>query len=81
MRTAAVVAVLATIWVLSWGSASIANIVTGVLVGTALVMLVAGLRGTKQPLVIRPARHRPAARAPAIAHPHRHRRRRAAGLL
>ena len=54
MRTAAVVVVLAAIWVLLWGSASVANIVTGVLVGTALVMLVPGLRGTKQPLVIRP---------------------------
>jgi multicomponent Na+:H+ antiporter subunit E len=54
MRTAAVVVVLAAIWVLLWGSASIANVVTGVLVGTALVMLVPGLRGTQQPLVIRP---------------------------
>jgi multicomponent Na+:H+ antiporter subunit E len=54
MRTAAVVVVLAAIWVLLWGSASIANVVTGVLVGTALVMLVPGLRGTAQPLVIRP---------------------------
>jgi len=54
MRTAAVVVVLAAIWVLLWGSASVANIVTGVLIGTALVMLVPGLRGTKQPLVIRP---------------------------
>ncbi len=54
MRTAAVVVVLAAIWVLLWGSASIANVVTGVLVGTALVMLVPGLRGTQEPLVIRP---------------------------
>ena len=29
MRTAAVVVVLAAIWVLLWGSASVANIVTG----------------------------------------------------
>ena len=77
----------------------LANIVTGVLVGTALVMLVPGLRGTEAAARHSADRHRPAARAlprrpdplehradprdhrPAVAHPHRHRRRRAAGLL
>ena len=54
MRTAAVVVVLAAIWVLLWGSASAANVVSGLLVGAALVTLVPGLRGPDRPLVIRP---------------------------
>ena len=35
---------LAVIWVLLWGSASFANVMSGLLVGTVLVLLVPGLR-------------------------------------
>ena len=54
MRSTAVIVVLAAIWVLLWGSASAANIVTGLLLGAALVTLVPGLRGPDRPLVMRP---------------------------
>ena len=36
---------LATIWVLLWGSASVANVVTGLAIGWLLVLVVPGLRG------------------------------------
>ncbi len=54
MRSAAVIVVLAAIWVLLWGSASVANIISGLLVGAVLVTLVPALRGPDRPLVMRP---------------------------
>ena len=54
MRSAAVIVVLAAIWVLLWGSASVANIISGLVVGAVLVTLVPALRGPDRPLVMRP---------------------------
>ena len=45
---------LATIWVLLWGSASPANILSGLAVGWLLVMVVPGLRRGGGRVVIRP---------------------------
>jgi len=45
---------LAAIWVLLWGTASPANVLGGVAVGTLLVLLLPGLRTDGGPLVIRP---------------------------
>lgn len=44
MRSLAYVGTLAAIWVLLWGSASPANVLSGLAVGGALVLLVPGLR-------------------------------------
>ena len=44
MRSIGVVIALAFIWVLLWGSASAANVVSGLAIGTVLVLLVPGLR-------------------------------------
>jgi len=45
---------LAAIWVLLWGTASPANVLGGVAVGTLLVLLLPGLRTDGRPLVVRP---------------------------
>jgi multicomponent Na+:H+ antiporter subunit E len=44
VRSLGYVVALAAIWVLLWGSASPANVLSGLAVGTALVFLVPGLR-------------------------------------
>jgi multicomponent Na+:H+ antiporter subunit E len=44
MRTSAFVVALAAIWVLLWGSASFANVASGLLVGVVIVFTVPGLR-------------------------------------
>ena len=56
MRTIGFALGLAAIWVLLWGSASPANVITGCLVGLAIVVLVPGLRGRPPDhrLVVRP---------------------------
>lgn len=54
MRTALFILGLAFIWVLLWGSASPANVLSGLAIGWLLVLVVPGLRrGTGRP-VIRP---------------------------
>jgi multicomponent Na+:H+ antiporter subunit E len=45
---------LATIWVLLWGSASPANVISGIAIGWLLVMIVPGLRRGGGRLVFRP---------------------------
>jgi multicomponent Na+:H+ antiporter subunit E len=45
MRTLGYVVALAVIWVLLWGSASPANVLSGLLVGAVLVLTIPGLRG------------------------------------
>lgn len=55
MRTLTYVLALAAIWVLLWGSASPANVLSGLAVGSVLVLLVPGLRRrTVGPYVLRP---------------------------
>lgn len=44
MRSVVTVLVLAAIWVLLWGSASVANVISGLAIGTLLLFLVPGLR-------------------------------------
>jgi multicomponent Na+:H+ antiporter subunit E len=44
VRSTLFVLALAFIWVLLWGSASVANIASGVVVGTVIVLVVPGLR-------------------------------------
>ena len=44
MRSIGAVVALAAIWVLLWGSASAANVLAGLAIGTVLVLLVPGLR-------------------------------------
>ena len=45
---------LAAVWVLLWGTASPANVLGGLAVGTVLVLLLPGLRGGGQRPVVRP---------------------------
>ena len=45
---------LATIWVLLWGSASPANVITGLAIGWLLVLVVPGLRRSGGRVVFRP---------------------------
>ena len=54
MRTVIYTIGLAAIWVLLWGSASPANVISGLVVGWLLVMVVPGLRRPGGQLVIRP---------------------------
>ena len=54
MRTLIYTIGLATIWVLLWGSASPANVLSGLAVGWLLVMVVPGLRRGGGRVVIRP---------------------------
>jgi multicomponent Na+:H+ antiporter subunit E len=55
VRSVGYVLALAAIWVLLWGSASPANMLSGLLVGTLLVLMIPGLRadgGRLRPRVI-----------------------------
>jgi multicomponent Na+:H+ antiporter subunit E len=54
MSTVGFGAVLVAIWVLLWGSASPANVLSGIAVAAALIYLVPGIRRPGRPLVIRP---------------------------
>lgn len=55
MRSIGYVLALAMIWVLLWGSASPANVLSGLAIGCALVVLVPGLRpGRSGPFFVRP---------------------------
>jgi multicomponent Na+:H+ antiporter subunit E len=49
VRSVAYVVTLAAIWVLLWGSASPANVLSGLAVGAVLVVLVPGLRKRRAP--------------------------------
>lgn len=48
MRTIGLVVVLASIWVMLWGTASFANVLSGLVVATALVLAVPGLRRRRE---------------------------------
>lgn len=55
MRSFGYVLSLAVIWVLLWGSASPANVLSGLAIGSVLVVLVPGLRPRRTgPFVLRP---------------------------
>ncbi len=56
MSTVSLVVALALIWVVLWGSASFANVLGGLVVGAALVLIIPGLRrrGARRPIVFRP---------------------------
>jgi len=55
MRSSAVVMVmLVAIWVLAWGSASWANVASGILVAVALLVVVPDARGTGRRVIVRP---------------------------
>lgn len=56
MSTVGLIVVLALIWVVLWGSASFANVLGGLVVAAALVMIVPGLRrrGGRRPMFFRP---------------------------
>ena len=61
---------LATIWVLLWGSASPANVITGLAIGWLLVLVVPGLRRSGEARRLPARRHRPARVARARHHRH-----------
>lgn len=56
MSTVGLIVVLASIWVMLWGTASLANVLGGLIVAAALVLFVPGLRrrGGRRPIVLRP---------------------------
>ena len=55
MRSSTVVGVmLVAIWVLAWGSASWANVASGILVAVALLVVVPDARGSGRRVIVRP---------------------------
>jgi multicomponent Na+:H+ antiporter subunit E len=55
MRSVATVVAITAIWVLLWGTASPANVLSGLLIGSLLVLTIPGLRGGTGRIRARPA--------------------------
>jgi multicomponent Na+:H+ antiporter subunit E len=53
-RLAVALGSLTTLWVLLWGSASPANVLSGLLVGVGLIVVLPGLRRHDRPMRVRP---------------------------